>query len=229
MKISIVIPAYNEEKLIGDCLTAISRQTIKPDEIIVVDNNCRDKTIKIAKRFKVKIVRETVQGISYARNAGFDAATGEIIGRIDADTIVEPSWVETVKAAFETPGVVGITGPAYFRKLPLERLSEIIHTAIFYHFLSKIHGHYLLYGSNMALSKKSWQKVRNRVNMDNREVHEDLDLAIYLAKIGRIKYIPALMVSVSNRRVLNLPSGTEYVWRYLKMLWRLFITHSYFK
>ena len=62
MKVSLVIPAYNEEKYMKDCLVHIMAQQVRPDEIIVVDNNCTDKTVKIAKLFPVTIVKEPVRG-----------------------------------------------------------------------------------------------------------------------------------------------------------------------
>ncbi|MCX7955942.1 MAG: glycosyltransferase family 2 protein, partial [Patescibacteria group bacterium] len=82
MTISIIIPAYNEEKYIENALKSLVNQTEKPDEVIVVDNNCTDKTIKIAKKYQkklpLKIIHETKQGIAYSRNTGFNKAKGEI-------------------------------------------------------------------------------------------------------------------------------------------------------
>src|SRR3989304_3585243 len=59
MKVSVVIPVYNEEKYIKNCLDSLMNQTEKPDEIIVVDNNCTDKTVSIVKKYKrIKIIQE---------------------------------------------------------------------------------------------------------------------------------------------------------------------------
>jgi len=55
MKVSVVVPAYNEEAYIGNCLESLTNQKVKPDEIIVVNNNSTDATVKIAKRFPVRI------------------------------------------------------------------------------------------------------------------------------------------------------------------------------
>jgi len=156
MKLSVVIPAYNEEKLIGACLKALTHQTEPADEIIIVDNNCTDNTLKIAKHYPVRIIHEKIQGISYARNADFDAAKYELIGRIDADTIVGPTWVETVKKSFSEPQILAVTGSAYFRGLGWDKLTERIHTFLFYDVLHVLHGHYLLFGSNMAIRKSAW-------------------------------------------------------------------------
>ena len=97
-RVSIVIPAYNEERYLPACLDAIAAQTIKPFEVIVVDNNSSDSTAKIAAQYPfVRVVNEPRRGIGFARNAGFNAAAGDIIGRIDADTHVPASWVAKVQ------------------------------------------------------------------------------------------------------------------------------------
>ena len=63
MKVSVVIPVYNEEKKISNCLNSLMKQDEKPDEIIVVDNNCIDKTISIVKKYAtVKIIQEKKTG-----------------------------------------------------------------------------------------------------------------------------------------------------------------------
>jgi glycosyltransferase involved in cell wall biosynthesis len=85
--ISIVIPVYNEAERIAACLESIAAQTVTPLEVIVVDNNSTDATVSIARSFPfVRVITAKCQGVIHARNRGFNAARGEIIGRIDADT-----------------------------------------------------------------------------------------------------------------------------------------------
>ena len=102
LTLSLIIPVYNEEHHIRECLEAVKRQICMPDEVIVVDNNCTDRTIEIVKEYDfVRIVSETKQGRAYARSAGFNAANSEILGRIDADSRIAPNWTKVVKASFE--------------------------------------------------------------------------------------------------------------------------------
>src|SRR5579871_2615827 len=125
MKVSVVIPAHNEEKTIGKTLESLCHQTISPDEIIVVDNACTDKTAQIAHSFGVRVVREEVQGITTARNRGFNEAKYDIIARTDADSVVSPTWVEQLKKNFENSRVVAVSGPASFGSsfmLPIVKL-----------------------------------------------------------------------------------------------------------
>ena len=85
VRVSVVVPARNEELMIGLCLHSLLNQEVMPDEIIMVDNASDDRTVEIAERFEgIRIIQEARKGIVFARNAGFDAATGEIIARCDA-------------------------------------------------------------------------------------------------------------------------------------------------
>ena len=102
MKISLVIPAYNEEKFIKKCLESVKNQTVEPSEVILINNDSIDKTADIAKNFKVKIINEKQQGISYARNRGFNEAKYELIARCDADCILPKNWIEQIAANFKS-------------------------------------------------------------------------------------------------------------------------------
>src|ERR1035437_8508182 len=115
--ISVVVAAYNEEKDLPKCLTAITTQDFPKDdyEIIVVDNNSTDKTAEIAKSFGARVVQESKQGNTPAVKKGMDSATGEIIANTDADTVVFPDWLSTVKEIFADKDVVGATGSAYVK------------------------------------------------------------------------------------------------------------------
>ena len=89
IKFSIIIPAYNEEKLIGRCLDSIiAASTSYKDqvEIIVVLNRCTDRTEEIARTYKCIVVKEDRKNMSIIRNAGVKVARGEVIATIDADS-----------------------------------------------------------------------------------------------------------------------------------------------
>lgn len=220
MKLSVVVPVYNEEKFIAVCLDSLMNQEEMPDEIIVVDNNCTDRTIPIAKRFGVTIVPAKKQGISYARNAGFDAATGEIIARCDADSHVPPDWVKRIKAAFTEKKIEAVGGPLCYGDSTFVRryTSKVVnlHAKTYKTFQHNE----LLYGPNMAITKKVWEKVRTEVTMDNKKVHEDLDMANHISKYGKIYFDPKLLVYTSNRRMRKNPASffIEYPIRMIKTM-----------
>ena len=95
--VTIVIPAYNEEKNILYTLLSIAQNiTDKSVEIIVVNNNSKDNTEQIVKATGVTCINEPTPGVKHARNAGLHAASSEFIINADADTLYPPTWIETM-------------------------------------------------------------------------------------------------------------------------------------
>lgn len=94
-EVSVVIPAYNEEESIVQTLSSLSDNiTSRSVEIIVVDNNSKDATNKLATACGVNCIKETTQGITPARNRGLKEAKGKFILNADADSIYPPDWIE---------------------------------------------------------------------------------------------------------------------------------------
>lgn len=204
LTLSIIIPAYNEQRHIGKCLDAIAAQTIKPNEVIVVDNNCTDDTVEIAKSYPfVRIVVENKQGIVYARNAGFDAATSDIIGRIDADTVLPDYWVDYVKRFYGNlqNAIHILTGGGYFYNLAFKRVNGWIQSQLAYRTNRLLLGHYITWGSNMAFPRKIWPKVK-KLTCTRDDIHEDLDFAIHANELGyQVTYRSKLKVGVFLKRL----------------------------
>lgn len=217
MNISVVIPAYNEEKRIEACLRSVFHQTQLPFEVIVVDNNSTDGTAEIARSLGAKVIIEKKQGITFARNAGFNASVGDIIARTDADTIVPHDWVEKISRHFEKDhSLDAVSGPAIFGIrvfTPLVRL-------IVFETNKKIFGHYGLYGPNFAIRKSAWERVKDEVCLDDDKVHEDTDIAIHIGKGGKIGYDKDLKVRTSARRLRQSPSSqlVEYLVKWADMI-----------
>ncbi len=92
--VSVIIPAYNEEKLIADCLRSLNKQTYRPLEVIVVDDGSTDNTIQIVKNFKCKFLGQNHQGPGPARNLGASNAHGEILVFVDADMTFEKNFIK---------------------------------------------------------------------------------------------------------------------------------------
>jgi glycosyltransferase involved in cell wall biosynthesis len=218
MKVSLVIPAYNEEKHIEKCLQCAINQDEKTDEIIVVDNNCTDKTVEIAKKYGARIVKEERQGMIYARNAGFNAAKYEIIARTDADTKLPKDWILKIKNNFKNdPKLGALSGPTSYREhLNISKESSLPSLVVF-DILSLILKNGCLYGPNMSLRKVVWEKVRDSVCLDDKKVHEDIDLSIHLNKLTKIKFDHKLIVETTRIRWRQV--STEYPLRLLKMLY----------
>ncbi len=210
--ITIVIPAYNEESRLRACLDSIALQSRPADEVIVVDNNSSDRTAKLASSYKfVRVITESKQGRVFARNAGFDAAHGDIIARIDADTILEPYWVEQIAEYYQS-NCGAITGSCYFYNVPLRRTAQKINNAITFHYNYLLTGYYPLWGSNMAFLRSDWHKVRHTTCAKN-GLHEDLDLAYHLHQATvPIYYDQDLVVGVEMRpNRLSRKDSWEYM------------------
>jgi glycosyltransferase involved in cell wall biosynthesis len=113
MHLSIVIPAFNEERLIERCLQSISASlaaNVNPgftSEIIAVDNNSTDSTAKLARQAGALVVFEPINQIGRARNAGAAQATGDWLLFLDADSLLSPGLLADILRAIEDGKSVG--------------------------------------------------------------------------------------------------------------------------
>jgi glycosyltransferase involved in cell wall biosynthesis len=207
-RVSIVIPAYNEERYLPACLDAIAAQTIKPYEVIVVDNNSSDNTVKIAHAYPfVRVVSETRQGIVFARNAGFNAVTGDIIGRIDADTRLPSTWVAQLQTYFvKHPATAAVTGKGYFYDFGLRRTVSLLHTFTYYVTQGLISGMAILWGSNMALRREAWLAVADQCSTRT-DIDEDIDLSLRLRRKHLVTAYESHLYAQMSLRRGNLAPG----------------------
>lgn len=109
-KISIIIPAHNEEKYLPKCLDSISVAASKiefPIEIIISLNRCTDQTEDIAKRYGAISIHEDEKNIARIRNAGVNIATGDVVITIDADSWMTPNMLQEVIRHLETMRYIG--------------------------------------------------------------------------------------------------------------------------
>jgi glycosyltransferase involved in cell wall biosynthesis len=107
MKISVIIPAYQAEKTIEECLRSIFSQSFQDFEIIVVNDGSTDKTLEILDKYKdkIKILSQENKGAPAARNNGFGKSTGHYLFFCDADVILSKDALETLKNTLENnPG-----------------------------------------------------------------------------------------------------------------------------
>ncbi len=201
--ISVVVPAFNEEKFIGRCLEALKRQDFSEKyEIIVVDNNSTDKTAQIAKRMGVKVVSEKKQGYVFALRKGCSEAQGEIIAITDADTLVPKDWLKKIYEGYKKdPQVVCVGGRSSFEpKTPLAFLNELIWNlggVVLKHF----------HGFNLSIRREVYQKIggfREKVNFN-----ADTDLCLRVKKEGRMLYLWDNPVKTSSRHFRGM-AGISY-------------------
>jgi len=214
LHVSLVIPAYNEERYLKAVLDSIVAQTTMPNEVIVVDNNSTDKTASIARSYQfVKLVQEKQQGKGYARYKGFKLAESELIATIDADTVIAQDWIEKLVRYFgENDKVAAITGKCYFYDFPLKRLMSALQAFVYEYLQGFIAGTTILWGSNMALRKTVWEDAI--ANMPTPFINEDIDMSLKLYQAGySIKRLTNLVASVSLLRGQYSP---KTIYSYLK-------------
>ena len=124
MHLSIIIPAFNEERLITRCLESISTSlaaNITPaltSEVIVVDNNSTDDTANLARQAGALVVFEPINQIGRARNAGAAQATGDWLLFLDADSALNPGLVGDILRAIESGKSVGCGCTLRMRGIP---------------------------------------------------------------------------------------------------------------
>ena len=101
IKISVVIPVYNAEEYIIECIESLLGQTLKECEFIFVNDGSNDGSQQIIERYKlldsrIKLINQENQGVSCARNNGLKIALGEYIGFVDADDFIEEEMYEVL-------------------------------------------------------------------------------------------------------------------------------------
>ncbi|MGC0365264.1 cellulose synthase/poly-beta-1,6-N-acetylglucosamine synthase-like glycosyltransferase [Rhodococcus sp. 27YEA15] len=210
--LSVVVPAYNESEYLPICIGALLDQGSYIDEIIVVDNDSTDDTADIIKSFqlespKVVYASEPKAGVAHARDRGFDTASGDIIGRIDADTIVGPDWARSVRDFFEQDQTyAAVTGTIFVYESPIAGVQAALTK-----WRSRgsdstpVRRVFAVPGSNLALRRSAWLAVRELVS-HRTDIHEDIDLSLCLARHQfELGQIPGMEVKVSGRRGMSPP------------------------
>ncbi|MFC6010646.1 glycosyltransferase family 2 protein [Nocardia lasii] len=230
LSLSVVIPAYNEAEIIGECLRRLARQRAHITEILVVDNNSTDDTRAIVAAHArdwpaIRLISEAEQGLVHARNRGLDTATGTLLARIDADTLVPPDWAERILDFFAADpehrwSAACGRGQAY--DLPYGDTVGALRQRWRTRNKDRIKQVPVLYGSNMILRHDTWTAIRDRVTM-RRDIFEDVDMGLCVTEIGgRNAFLPTITVGVAPRRMETaMPSFI----RYMSCLPRTLILH----
>jgi glycosyltransferase involved in cell wall biosynthesis len=215
MCISFVIPCYNEEKYIRDCILSIKREAsyLPHYEIIVVDNNCTDNTVLIAMQEEVTVVNEQQKGVVFARQKGYETAQYELIANIDADSRLCEGWIETALLQISDLNVVAVTGPLIYDDVS----RSLAISTKFYYYLAWFSNNFIgvfLQGGN-ALIRKSALDQTNGYDTTIAFYGEDTMTAKRLEPFGKIKFVMKLKLHSSPRRLKD-QGVISTTWLYLK-------------
>ena len=201
-RISVIIPVYNDADLLGTCLSALARQTRVPDEVIVVDNASTDASAQVALSAGARVVVESRRGIPSATRAGFDAADGDILARIDADSVPAPDWLERIETAFGShPEASAVTGPAeFYGGTAFTRwFGQSCYLPGYFWSMERLLGHPPIFGSNCALRADAWRVLRQTTHHGRPDVHDDMDLSFQFQPGMTVQFEPEAIVAVSAR------------------------------
>ena len=199
MKYSIVIPALNEEKNIALCINEIKKQAPSA-EIILVDGMSTDRTVEIADKLGVAILKEEKKTISAGRNKGLEYSHGDVICYVDADTIPAHNWFNKITQPFSDESVIAVGGMAIpIDGTPLENIGFNLIFGIISPIFFKF-GIPLVTGQNMAF-RKDFAIQAGGFNIDQIS-GEDTSIFLRMKKYGKITHSNSV-VKVSMRRLRN--------------------------
>ena len=200
--ISVIIPAFNEEGYLADCLSsAIARFANGAAEIIVVDNNSTDSTREIIEAFpQVTYVFEPRKGITRARQRGFDAARGEILAFIDADTRPPSGWIEQIRWYFDChEDLACLSGPYSFYDLTGLRRRLATGWFTLAQPIYWMTG-YLIVGGNFAIRRDVLERMGG-FDTSIEFYGEDVDIAKRAKQYGRVLFSKTFVMPTSARRM----------------------------
>jgi glycosyltransferase involved in cell wall biosynthesis len=232
MRISFVIPAYNEERRLPQCLSAVERELSRTPcdaEVIVVNNASTDRTGEVARAYAwVRVVDEPRKGLVRARNAGFMASTGELIANIDADTMPPEGWLATVLAEFsKDEGLAALSGPFVYHDLPPFHRA-LTHAFYLFGYFSHLANHKIfrsgamLQGGNFIVRRTHLEQAGG-FDTSIEFYGEDTDVARRISKVGKVKWTFRLPMHASGRRLKHegvIITGLRYAGNYLHILVR---------
>ena len=246
MRLSFVVPAYNEEAYLPACLESILDQTralpaeLHPEdvEIIVVNNASTDHTRDVALSYPgVTVVDEPRKGLTFARQAGFAASTGSLIANVDSDSRLTPGWLAQVLSTFAQPTQPGklplasLSGPIlYYDLTPRQRL--LVHVFYLTAWTTYAINRYILrvgsmvQGGNFVTSREALAAIGG-FNTAISFYGEDTDIARRLNEVGEVRFTFALKMYSSARR-LKKEGMLTMAWRYgINYLWTTFFKRPY--
>lgn len=202
--VSFIIPAYNEEKNIQDCIYTIQLECLRQSptimsEIIVVDNGSTDATSAKAEASGATVIVEETKGVVHARDAGYRHAHYALLANIDADNRVPPGWLKIALDSMIDPKVVAVSGPLSYVEVP-----RYVNTgARVFYFFARIFHHLLgptIQGGNYIIRKDVLDKMHG-YDKTFTFYGEDTATARSAACFGIVKLNKKMWINASPRRL----------------------------
>lgn len=227
MKLSIVIPAYNEEHYLPATLEAVklALKDIDGAEVLVVDNMSTDRTKDIAIELGARVITEDIRNIGQVRNSGAENSTGDVIIFLDADTLVQLGVFEKIADSMSDPRCVGGSVAVAFAKPQRSWLRQFTKLWDFWGRLLKMRGGALQFARREVFTELEGYDTTIYVGEDI-EFHWRLD-RLAKKRDGFTAFIEAPIAITSSRRwdkmglkllVLGHPALVLSLWR-VRAIW----------
>ncbi|MHA1874650.1 MAG: glycosyltransferase [Candidatus Heimdallarchaeaceae archaeon] len=202
LKVSVLVPCYNEEKTIGKCISSILNQTIKPQEVIVVNDGSTDNSKKIISSFKdIKLIdlEKNTGNKSKAIEKGLKHVTGDIIVFTDADSFLKKDFIEKSLPHFNDKTVGAVAGKVISIKknwLTACRELEYIIAQEIHKKGQAILGAVMVVPGCSAVFRKN---VLSKIIMDHDTITEDMDITFKIHKLGyKVNFEPSTGVYTND-------------------------------
>jgi len=211
-KVSVIIPAYNEEKYIVRTLDALLQQDYENYEVIVVNNASTDRTVEVVSSFiyqneltfKFRLLHEKNQGTQFARERGRKTSTGKIIAQLDADCIPPANWISMGVRLMQAKNIAAVAGPYdYFDSKFLIRtltyISQLFILQPLNSLVQLLKKGGVIIGGNVFIHASILERSGG-YNTALRFYGDDVDIALKVSRYGHILFTKKIMVKSSSRR-----------------------------
>lgn len=222
--ISIIIPIYNVEKYLVECIESVMNQTYKNLEIILVDDGSTDKSLEICKKYekkdnRIKVIHQENFGLSYARNVGIENANGRYLAFLDSDDFIEKNMYEELynDLKYEEADIAGCDYYIYKNANKAKKSDDFSKEKEIMNIETALIKMNLLKGFGVSVWNKLFKKeIFNEIRFPVGEKNEDW-LIIYklLEKAQKIVYNPKAMLYYRQRKG-SITKTNEINWNVLK-------------
>jgi glycosyltransferase involved in cell wall biosynthesis len=235
--LSVIVPAYNEERYLPECLHRVLAEITRSSEpaaveVVVVDNASTDRTAEVARSYAgVRVISEPVKGVNRARQKGLTEARGKILAYVDADTQMPPGWITRVLRAFElNRRVVCVSGPyIYYDATRIQRILVRLYWILLatpaYWIIR-----YMAVGGNFAARRDALLAIGG-FDIAIAFYGDDTNIARRLHAAGKVKFVLRLPMHTSSRRFHAeglVSTGLRYAVNFLsEVILKRPVTHSY--
>lgn len=206
--ISVIVPIYNVEKYLPECIDSIIKQTYKNIEIVLIEDGCTDNSGRICDEYtkkdeRIKVIHKNYSGVSGARNAGLDEAKGKYISFVDSDDYINEQFLEKLYNAI----IENNTQIAQCNFIRVDDNKNEIHRRGYTENLKTKSGYEMI---KEIYTKKCWENIIIWNKLYQRELFEGIRYPV--GKIHEDEFVtPKILYNVNSIAIVE-----EYLYNYRK-------------